>query len=50
MLSKTTCTLSSGRCSVTVTATAGGRVTIEATYGGDSDNVGSSGKATLKIS
>jgi hypothetical protein len=38
--------LKAGRCSVTVTGTSGS-ATIEATYSGDSDNLGSSGKLAL---
>jgi hypothetical protein len=47
--SSTACTLSSGSCSVTVTATASGRVEIKATYGGDSNNIKSSGTLALTI-
>jgi hypothetical protein len=48
-LSSTTCTLSLGSCSVTVSATGAGSVKIEAAYGGDADNLGSSGAAGLTI-
>ena len=44
--SSRTCALKAGRCSVTVTGTSGS-ATIEATYSGDSDNLGSSGKLAL---
>ena len=47
--SSTICTLSSGSCSVTVTATASGSVEIKATYGGDSNNLKSSGTLALMI-
>ncbi len=47
--SSTTCALSSGSCSVMVTATAAGSVEIKAAYGGDSDNVKSSGTLVLSI-
>ena len=47
--SSTTCTLSSGSCSVTVTATVAGSVKIEAAYGGDADDQGSSRAAGLTI-
>lgn len=45
-----TCTLSSGSCTVTVTATVVGNVDIKATYGGDSDSIGSSGTIVLEVS
>jgi len=48
-ISPSTCTLSSGICSVNVTATAAGSVRIEAVYSGDSINKGSSQTATLTI-
>jgi parallel beta-helix repeat protein len=48
--SKTTCTLSAGKCSVIVKGMAAGSITIKATYGGDSNNQGSSGKLALKVS
>lgn len=48
--SSTTCALSSGSCQVTVTATAAGSVEIKAAYGGDSDNLKSSGTLALTIS
>ena len=48
--SSTTCSLSAtGRCSVTMTATAAGSVTIHAAYGGDGNNTPSSGTAGLTI-
>lgn len=47
--SSKTCTLSSGKCSVTITATAAGSVKIEATYGGDSHNLRSSGTFVLTM-
>lgn len=47
--SKTICTLSSGRCSVTITGTAMGSVTIKATYSGDPHNLPSIGTKTLTI-
>jgi len=47
--SSTTCALSSGSCSVTVTATAAGSVEIKAAYGGDSNNFKSSGALILTI-
>jgi hypothetical protein len=48
VFSPTTCTLSSGDCSVTLTATAAGTVNIRATYSGDPNNFKSSG--TLVVS
>lgn len=49
-LFSTTCSPSAnGRCSVTMTATAAGPVTIHAGYGGDWNNAPSSGTAGLKI-
>ena len=48
VFSPTTCTLSSGDCSVTLTATAAGTVKIRATYSGDTNNLKSSG--TLVVS
>jgi hypothetical protein len=47
--SSTTCTLSSGSCSVTVTPTAAGSVKIKAAYGGDSNNLNSSGTLALTV-
>jgi len=47
--SSTTCTLSSGKCSATVTATVVGSITIEAVYSGDSHNPWSSGTAKLTV-
>ena len=54
-LSSTTCTLTRGKslttgtCSVTITGTAAGKVILQATYGGDSNNKSSSKTATLTI-
>jgi len=48
--SPTTCALSSGSCSVTVTATSAGTVTIRAAYGGDSNDLKSSGTLVLTAS
>jgi hypothetical protein len=45
----TTCTLSQGTCSVTMTGATAGKVTLQGTYTGDSNNQGSSKKATLTI-
>lgn len=42
MFASTTCTLLKGRCSVTMTGTTAGRVSIKATYEGDLNNTGSS--------
>jgi len=47
--SESTCTLSSGSCSVTVKATSTGSATVSAFYGGDSNNAGSSGQITLSV-
>jgi hypothetical protein len=47
--SSTTCTLSEGKCSVTMTASTSGHVTIAATYAGDSNNQSSSRTAKLTI-
>ena len=47
--SSKTCTLSSGSCSVTVTATTAGTVKIKAAYGGDSNNLKSSGTLIMTI-
>jgi len=47
--SSTTCMLSSGSCSVTVTATHIGSIKIKAAYGGDSNNVKSSRTIILTI-
>lgn len=41
--------LVSGSCSVTYTDTSSGVVTITASYGGDSNNAPSNGKATLTV-
>jgi hypothetical protein len=43
------CTLSAGRCSVTYADSAAGRPTIIGTYGGDSNNTGSSGTASPSV-
>ncbi len=48
--SSTSCVLTSGSCSVTVTATAAGSVKIKAAYGGDSSDLESSGSFVLAIS
>jgi hypothetical protein len=48
VFSPTTCTLSSGGCSVTLTITTKGAVKIRASYSGDTNNFGSSG--TLVVS
>lgn len=45
----TTCTLSQGKCSVTMTGVTVGKVTVSGAYNGDSDNVGSSGSAGLTV-
>jgi len=45
--SSKTCTLSSGRCSVTVAASAAGSFKIKASYGGDSNSLKSSGTLVL---
>jgi phosphate transport system substrate-binding protein len=47
--SSTTCTLSSGSCSVTVTATHAGSIEIKATYSGDSNDLKSWGTTVLTI-
>ena len=51
--SPVTCVLSTvggvPSCGITVTGTSAGAVTIEATYGGDADNVGSSGATTFTV-
>ncbi|MBI3858894.1 MAG: hypothetical protein HY296_01430 [Thaumarchaeota archaeon] len=47
--SSSTCTLSSGKCSVTFTATGKGGLLIRATYSGNTFNVGSSGTLTLSV-
>jgi len=47
--SSKTCTLKAGKCSVTVTGTVRGGVTIKATYGGDLNNLGSSGTIVRTI-
>jgi hypothetical protein len=45
-----TCTLSSaGTCTITVTGTSKGSVTIEVIYSGDTDDLGSSKTAGLKV-
>lgn len=45
--SSKTCTLSSGSCQVTITATVAGSIKIKAAYGGDSNNLKSSGTVVL---
>jgi len=45
----TTCALTKGECSVTMTGVTAGKVTLQAAYGGDSNNKGSSKTATLTI-
>jgi YVTN family beta-propeller protein len=45
-----TCSLSSGRCMVTVSGTGAGSVTVIASYGGDAINPASSGNFTLFVS
>ncbi|MGP8057024.1 MAG: PKD domain-containing protein [Nitrososphaerales archaeon] len=47
--SSMTCTLSSGSCSVTITATRAGSIKVKATYDGDSNNLKSSGTLVLTI-
>ncbi len=47
--SSTTCGLSSGSCSVTVTATHTGSVKVKAAYGGDSNNIRRAGTLVLTI-
>jgi hypothetical protein len=47
--SSNACTLSSGKCSVTLTATTKGNFTIEATYSGDPHNPWSAGTKVLTI-
>jgi hypothetical protein len=47
--SPTTCTLSSGRCSVTFTPSSATSQTVAATYGGDAGHVGSQGSTTLQV-
>ena len=47
--SSKTCTLSSGSCQVTVTATKAGSVKVKAAYGGDSNNFRSAGTLVLTI-
>jgi hypothetical protein len=47
--SSNTCTLSLGTCSVTVTGSVTGIVKIEASYSGDSNYLGSSGRVDLTI-
>ena len=49
ILSSLTCTLSHGTCSVTMTGTTAGRVTLQATYSGDPNNMVSSGTAKLTV-
>jgi hypothetical protein len=44
-----TCTLAKGHCSVTMTATSAGTVTITGTYGGDTNNFGSPGASGVTI-
>jgi hypothetical protein len=47
--SSTTCTLSSGSCQMTITGTAAGSAEIRVAYGGDSNNLKSSGTFVLLI-
>jgi hypothetical protein len=47
--SSKTCTLASGTCSVTITATHRGRATIRAAYSGDSNNRKSPGRLVLTM-
>jgi hypothetical protein len=47
--SPSTCTLSSGKCSVTFTAKVAGSITIEAIYSGDTHNPWSYGTRVLKM-
>ena len=47
--SATSCTLSGNTCSVTVTGASPGSVTVAASYGGDSENAGSSGTSALSV-
>lgn len=47
--SATTCTITQTACSVTMTGTTAGKVTLQATYGGDSNNLGSHKTAKLTI-
>jgi parallel beta-helix repeat protein len=49
LIHATTCTLAQGSCSVTMTGSKPGIVTIKATYKGDSNNLGSSGAAKLTV-
>lgn len=44
-----TCTLSSGSCSVMITANAAGSVKVKAAYSGDSNNLKSTGRVALPI-
>ncbi|MGA2874448.1 MAG: hypothetical protein ABSE82_02805, partial [Nitrososphaerales archaeon] len=48
-ISPTTCALSSGSCSVTVTGALAGSVTITASYGGSTSYLPSSGSTTLTV-
>ncbi|MDG6982745.1 MAG: hypothetical protein JRM74_04750 [Nitrososphaerota archaeon] len=48
--SSLSCTLSSGACSLDYSDSAAGTPTITATYGGDSNNLGSSGTFALTVS
>jgi hypothetical protein len=48
-LNSTTCTLSQGTCSVTMTGTTTGKVALHAAYSGDPNNRGSSRTAKLTI-
>ena len=50
VFSSMTCLLSSGSCPVTITTTAAGSVKIKAAYGGDSNNLKSSGTLAIKAS
>ena len=47
--SSTTCTLTKGNCSITMTGTAAGSVTIQATYSGDSNNTPSSATRNITV-
>ena len=48
-LSSISCTLSSGKCSVTITGLVTGSITIEAAYSGDTSDLKSSGTVVLSI-
>jgi YVTN family beta-propeller protein len=47
--SSNTCTLVKGRCSVNLSGTISGTVTVQAAYGGDPNNTGSAGARNLTI-